>query len=343
MTATPSHRIQRTTRFSRIGALILLLVVVALIVAPWWADRGTVRTLTEFMYFLALAQLWNLLAGYGGMVSVGQQGFVGIGAYALVALSLHGGIDPFLAIPLVGLIAMLLAIPTAALTFRLHGAYFAVGTWVVAEVFRLLVLNSQWLGAGSGISLARVISAYDRVQFAQFTLWTSIVLGVGSCVAVYALLCTRPGLALTALRDNAAAAGSVGVRVRRMKWIVFLAASGGCGMVGALYALQTLFITPSSAFTIEWTAFMIFIVVIGGIGTIEGPIIGTLIFFALRGTLAGYGSWYLIVMGTLAIVVMMVAREGLWGVVGRRFDLYLFPTRRRVMPPQPRGGGASSG
>ena len=104
-------------------------------------------------------------------------------------------------------------------------------------------------------------------------------------------------------------------------------------MVGALIFLQKLRISPDAAFSVnDWTAFVIFIVVIGGIGTIEGPIIGTLVFFALRETLADLGTTYLLVLGVVAIVVMLRAPQGLWGFVRARFDLQLFPLEYRVRP-----------
>ena len=102
---------------------------------------------------LALAQYWNLLAGYAGLVSVGQQAFVGLGGYALFAAIIYGGVDPLAAILLAGMVAGLLAIPTAFITFRLKGAYFAIGTWVVAEVFRLILAQVKPLGGGTGTSL----------------------------------------------------------------------------------------------------------------------------------------------------------------------------------------------
>jgi branched-chain amino acid transport system permease protein len=101
--------------------------------------------------------------------------------------------------------------------------------------------------------------------------------------------------------------------------------------VGALIFLQKLRISPDAAFSVnDWTAFVIFIVVIGGLGTIEGPIIGTLIFFALRELLADLGSWYLMILGLVAVAVMLRARQGVWGLLAQRFDLHLFPVQRRV-------------
>lgn len=325
---TPS--IERSTRASQAGLVLALLVLLAAISAPWWAERSSQRLLTEILYTLALAQMWNLLAGYGGLLSVGQQGFVGLGGYCLVVLGLELGLNPFLIVPLAGVVTALVAIPTAAVLFRLRGAYFAVGTWVVAEVFRLIVANTASVGGGSGTSITRTVTGIPVWWRESTTLWLAIALGGGATLAVYWLLRSRHGLALTAVRDSEPAAESLGVSVARMKWFVYIAAAAGCGMVGALIFITKLRIAPEAAFSMDWTAAMFFVVIIGGIGTIEGPIVGTLIYFVLRQFLSDYGSWYMIVLGCVAVAFMLWIPRGVWGLMSSRFDLHFFPVQRRV-------------
>jgi branched-chain amino acid transport system permease protein len=322
--------VERGTRTSRIGVVIGLFLLLAVISAPWWAERSSQRLLTEFLYVLALAQMWNLLAGYGGLLSVGQQGFIGIGGYCLVVLGLEFGVNPFLIVPLAGVVAALVAIPTAAVLFRLRGAYFAVGTWVVAEVFRLLVANTASVGGGSGTSITRTVMGIPAWWRESTTLWIALALGAGATLAVYFLLRSRHGLALTAVRDSEPAAESLGISVSRVKWFVYIASAAGCGMVGALIFITKLRISPEAAFSMDWTAAMFFVVIIGGIGTIEGPIIGTLVYFLLREFLSDYGSWYLIVLGSVAVAFMLWIPRGIWGLVASRFDLHFFPVQRRV-------------
>ncbi len=329
--------VKRSTRASRIGLWLAVLLLLAAVSTPWWAERSSQRLLTEFLYTLALAQMWNLLAGYGGLLSVGQQGFVGIGGYCLVVFGLKLGLNPFLIVPLAGVVAALVAIPTAAVLFRLRGAYFAVGTWVVAEVFRLLVANNASVGGGSGTSITRTVSGIGAWWRESTTLWLALTLGAGATLAVYVLLRSRYGLALTAVRDSEAAAESLGISVKRVKWFVYLASAGGCGMVGALIFITKLRIAPEAAFSMDWTATMFFVVIIGGIGTIEGPILGAVIFFALREWLSDYGSWYLIVLGSVAVVFMLWFPRGVWGLLSRRFDLHFFPVQRRVQSLDARG------
>jgi branched-chain amino acid transport system permease protein len=327
---TTSFAVVRATRMSQIALTLLGASTALLVSLPWWADASTMRTAAEFLYYLALAQMWNLLAGYGGLGSFGQQAYVGLGGYALVVFSLKFGLDPFFSVLVGGLVSGLIAMPVSKLLFRLQGAYFAVGTWVVSEVFRLIIANLSWLGGGSGVSITSVMQSVDDWWRDAATLWIAIALGIGSMLAVFLLLRSRLGLGLTAVRDSEAAAESIGISVPRLKFWVYVIAAVGFGCAGALIFLTKLRISPDSAFAINWTITVVFIVVIGGLGTIEGPLIGTVLYFLLRDTLSDYGSWYLIVFGALAIVVMLLMRQGIWGFLRQRFGLELFPVQRRL-------------
>ena len=165
----------------------------------------------------------------------------------------------------------------------------------------------------------------------SLTLWLALAIVVAAIGLLYVFLRSKRGLALTAMRDNAVAANSQGVDVKRARFGVYLVSSGGAALAGGLYFVSNLRISPDAAFSVNWTAFAIFIVMIGGLGTLEGPIIGTLIFFLLNKFLSDFGTWYLIGLGTLAIVVTMFFPQGLWGFVSRRFGLQLFPVGRRVV------------
>lgn len=326
--------ITRSTPASRVTAILALALFAALLAAPWWGATSTLRLLGEFMVYLALASLWNLLAGYTGLVSVGQQAFVGLGGYVLVALAMFTGLHPLIAVPIAGLVAVLLALPVGKLVFRLQGAYFAIGTWVVAEVFRLVAAQVTIMGGGSGISLpATVLKAMAETKFWREAMiyWLALALGAGALALVYGLLRSRIGLALTAIRDSEIASASLGIKIDRVKYAVYVAVAGMTAMVGSLISLQKIRVSPDAAFSVnDWTAFVIFIVVIGGIGTIEGPIVGTIIYFLLREFLADLGSIYLMILGVLAIIIMLVAPKGIWGFIARRWNVSLFPTGYRV-------------
>lgn len=328
-------RVEHATPSSRVGVALIALALVVLAVAPYWGDRQMLRLLAEIYAFVALASLWNLLAGYAGLVSVGQQAFVGLGGYVLFALAILLGVHPIAAILIAGPIGALVAIPVAALIFRLRGAYFAIGTWVVAEVFRLLASQVSVLGGGSGISLpaAVVVAMAPSRQMREFEIyWLALTLTVIVLGAIVILLRSRHGLALAAIRDNELAAQSNGIDVWRIKFIVYVLTAFGTAMIGALIFLQKLRISPDTAFSVnDWTAFVIFITVIGGIGRIEGPIVGTIIFFLLRQALADLGSLYLLMMGAVAIVVMLWAPKGLWGMIAERLGWQALPLQRHLV------------
>ncbi|MCX5514764.1 branched-chain amino acid ABC transporter permease [Kaistia algarum] len=347
------YKLTTRTRAGTATAIAVLLLILAGFALPAVISRGVIQDLFFILTMLTLAQLWNLLAGYGGLVSVGQQAFVGIGAYAMFAGVILMGWNPVWAILLGGVAGLLLAIPTAFFAFRLQGAYFAIGTWVIAEVTRLLIAQWKTLGGGTGTSLPReatsnilgtdAIRALFGVREAAardiLAYWLALVLVVIVTGGIYWLLKSRLGLALAAVRDNAEAARSVGVDTGRLKWAVFLIAAAATGLSGALIFLQTARISPDAAFAVtDWTAYVIFIVVIGGIGTIEGPILGVIVFFVLRSALADYGSWYLMTLGLIAIAVMLFAPKGLWGLISSKSGLHLFPVRRRLTGPKIEGG-----
>jgi branched-chain amino acid transport system permease protein len=344
MTQIELAKVEHATPSSRIGVVIIALGLVVLAAAPYWGDRGTLHILAEIFTYVALASLWNLLAGYAGLVSVGQQAFVGLGGYLLFALAMFAGVHPILAILMAGPISALVAMPVALLIFRLRGAYFAIGTWVVAEVFRLLASQVSVLGGGSGISLpAQIIIAMapSRTAREHEIYWLALVLTVIVLGLIVALLRSRHGLALTAIRDNEVAAQSNGVDVTCLRFIVYVLTAFGTGLIGGVIFLMKLRISPDTAFSVnDWTAFVIFITVIGGIGRIEGPIVGTVIFFIMRQTLADLGSLYLLMMGGVAILVMLFAPQGLWGLIAERLGWQALPLQRRLVMNETKSEGA---
>ncbi len=330
-----SVRVVFGSRSSHVGLALGALCVLVLAAAPFWGGRDDLQLLSEIFAYVALASLWNLLAGYAGLVSVGQQAYVGLGAYLLFGFTIVGGISPLWAIPLAGIIAGIVAIPVAALVFRLRGHYFAIGTWIVAEVFRLTASQVSLLGGGSGTSLpsAMVIAIAPTRQLRDFTeYWIALALVILILAAIVLLLRSRYGLALKAIRDSEVAARCSGIDVTRVKLLVYIVTAFGTAMVGALIFLQKLRISPDAAFSVnDWTAFVIFITVIGGIGRIEGPIVGTLVFFLLRQTLADLGTLYLMMLGLVAILTMLAAPKGIWGLIVARFGWQVFPLERKVV------------
>ena len=343
------YRIETKTRASAILALAGVALVLIFAVLPIFAGRGLIQDLIFVFYMLALAQCWNLLAGYAGLVSVGQQAFVGLGGYLLFALTIGAGIDPIAAVVLSGLIAAVFAVPTAFVVFRLRGPYFAIGSWVVAEVYRLVFAQFKQLGGGTGTSLpASATNEIFGIEWVKamlevrspaardiITYWIALALAAGAPMLVYIVLRSRYGLALFAIRDSEATAESAGVDSFRAKLGVYVLVAAATGTIGALIYLQKARISPDAAFSVlDWSAYVIFIVIIGGVGTIEGPIVGVIVFYTMQHYLADFGTWYLILLGALAIVIMLFAPKGIWGYVAKRYRVALFPVRRMLVRPE---------
>ena len=340
----------------------------------------------EFLMLLALASLWNLLAGYAGLVSVGQQAFVGFGAYVFLHLSLDPGksigqdwtqIDPMTGLgknitladafpawmfvgpvhPLLSVVVAmalggLLALPVSWIVFRLRGPYFAIGTWVVAVVIQLIIGQLGWLGKGTGTAIsldyafrfgdmnsvhgffqslnpdAKKIFAREAYRFWMMLAATMLIL-----LGILVVIRSRVGLALAAIRDNEVAATALGVNAARLKLLLVVAVGAATALVGAIGAFDESGLLPVKNFSLlDYTAFIIFIVVIGGIGSFEGPIIGTIIYFIADKLLTQLvGEYFFIALGVIGILVMLFAPKGLWGLVQARLGFSLFPVRRNVV------------
>jgi len=327
--ATP-FKVSRGSRSSLIGGTVLTAVVLVLALwVPYNVSLGMLSELVGLFALIILGTTWNLMAGYGGLVSIGQQAFIGAGGYGVVYLADTIGLRVLPAVVVAGVICGLLAVPTSFLVFRLIGGYFAIGTWVVAEVFKLITTQVDALGGGSGLSLT-AFRGTDRVDRVATVYWFGLVLAVVVVLATWLLMRSRLGLGLTAIRDDRVAAAGLGVAVRRSQRIVYVAASAGAGLAGAVIAVNTLRVTPDSIFSVNYTAFMIFIVVIGGIGTIEGPLLGATVFFVLEQQLASFGTWYLVVLGVVAILAVLFAPQGLWGLISRGGRFQVFPVGHRI-------------
>lgn len=325
-------KVKRATRASWIGLGLLVLLVLVAPLAPYVVSRGVQGSLVTLFSLITMATMWNLLAGYGGMLSVGQQAYIGIGAYGLVYLSDKVGLDPFMAVPLAVVVAGVIAIPISYLVFRLQGGYFAIGTWVVAEVIALIVMQMTIFGGGIGMTFTGFsgLAAGRRIAYVY---WLSLAGVVIAVLVTYLIMRSRLGLGFTAIRDDATAAASLGVRVTQSKRFVFVVAAMGCGLAGAMIAANTLRVQPTAMFSVNYAVFMIFIVVIGGLGTIEGPILGAVVFFALQQWLSGLGVWYLVILGVVAILITLFLPRGLWGLISGNGRIRLFPVGYRVATP----------
>lgn len=322
-------RVQRWTRISKVFTGATAGIAVALATVPLLFDPEWVQKLTNLLILVLIAAMWNALAGYGGLLSVGQQAFIGIGAYGTVFFA-GLGISPYPAMVLATLVAGAISVPISLFALRVRAAQFAIGMWVTAEIISILVRLDQNLGAGTGISLIQMNQYAPNFRQA-YTFWLALGFTIIFLSALFLLLRSPLGVSLQAIRDDEDAARSLGVRVAARKRLLFVLAGFGCGAAGALVVANTLFIEPGSVFSVQWSAYMIFMVLVGGLGTFEGPILGAILLFAIQTTFTQGGPWYLVGLGATAALFALVLPRGIWGTIEERLGLRLLPVGYRVV------------
>jgi branched-chain amino acid transport system permease protein len=324
--AVPAERtlvVTRSRHPATWAAALGIVVVAILALLPYVAYQNFTSVLVNLFILITLATMWNVLAGYAGLVSVGQQAFIGVGAYTVLVCAQHG-MSPFVAVPVAVGVATVLAYPVSFLVLRLAGAYFAIATWVIATVAELIVLRYSSLGGGTGATLPG-LNGYGATLLGAYTYWVSLAVAVVAVAAAYLLLRSRLGLILTAVRDNEIGARSVGSRVMLAKRLVYVLAAGGCAAAGAMIAISQLGVQPGNVFNVQWSAYMIFAVLIGGLASLEGPILGSIVFIVMQQELSRYNAWYLIILGAVAMAIAIWARRGLWGLLTAKLPLKFFP------------------
>jgi branched-chain amino acid transport system permease protein len=327
--ALPRPRVRRWTPVSVTFSSALAGLVGLLALVPLAMSENAMQKLTSLYILVILAVMWNALAGYGGMVSVGQQAFIGLGAYGAIFLGHQHTVPPFRALLYSALIAGVIALPVALVVLQLRGGAFAIGTWVVAEVFAILVSLDSSLGAGTGISFIE-LNFFAPHKRLQYTYWAALGTTAVLLAALFVLLRSRLGASLQAIRDDEDGARSVGVRVTAGKAILFVFAGLGCGAAGALTLANQLFVEPTSMFSVDYSALMIFMVLVGGLGTFEGPIVGAIVLFVIQNELADNGVWYFVLLGSVAIAFALFLPRGLWGTVVDRYGIRLLPVGYRL-------------
>ena len=212
-------RSRRNVAWTAAGALI---VIVVLAMLPYIVYSGTTAILVQGFIVLTMASMWNLLAGYAGLVSVGQQVFVGLGAYFVLILALHGT-SPFAALPVAAIGCGVAALPLWWLVSRLRSGYFAIATWVLAATVMLIIEKFSSIGGGTGMPLPG-LGGLSPSLLTAYTYWAGLAVTVLTLAGIYLLLRGRLGLVLTAIRDDEVAARSSGARVGLARLLVFVVA-----------------------------------------------------------------------------------------------------------------------
>jgi branched-chain amino acid transport system permease protein len=219
------------------------------------------------------------------------------------------------------ILSLVISIPI----FKMKGVYFTIGTWIVAEAIAIFFTNWAFVNYAEGFTL----SITYKISY-ELLYWIALILGIGSIVLIYALLRSKLGLALMAIRDNEKAAEVRGIKVFKTKLMCFLIASVFTGVTGVVIFIMDPYVKPFNAFGISWAISMVFIVVIGGIGTIEGPIVGAIIYIVLRQWLYKFPGISMIILGAIAVAVIMLLPKGVFGTLHERYGIELFSVRRHI-------------
>lgn len=306
-------------RWVYLGVLTAILGAV-----PLWGSDYLVLFFFLFCLYLTIAQMWNLLAGYSGLISLGQQVFMGVGGYAVAVMSNYYGFSVWVSILAGGVFSVALALFMSLFIFRMKGVYFAIGTWIFAEILMIWFSNWNFVKCGAGLFIKTTPPLSMNATF-----YIAFALGVGSVALVYVIMRSRLGLGLMAMRDNEQVSETMGVRVFRYKLYCFLIAAFVTGMAAGAFYIFQVFVQPYNAFSIDWTVKLVFIVIIGGIGSIEGPIVGALLFVFLSQALADYSSVSLLILGCIAIAVILLAPKGIMGSLQAKLGFEILSPRRK--------------
>ncbi|MDH6266030.1 branched-chain amino acid transport system permease protein [Rhizobium sp. SG_E_25_P2] len=316
-----------------VRAIPFVLFIVFVLSAPFMLGDGSLHLATEMFIVIVIASMWNLLAGYAGLMSLGHQMYFGAGGYVLYLFANATGLHPYTGLFAAFVFGGLAAVVIAPLLFRLRDAYFAITSWVLAEMVSIAVQKTDALGGITGFSLTDM----SVIDFAQFETQMFQIGAAMLLVAVLGslwLLRSKPGLAFMCVRDNERAASAIGIDVWPNRLLAYVLSAAGCAAAGGLSMLGGLVVQPGNAFSPDWTVIMTFVVVVGGIGTLEGPIVGTIVYYLLRQVLTVIiplsGTWYLVAMGVVAVATMLYAPGGLWPIFRDRLRLDWLTIRRTL-------------
>jgi branched-chain amino acid transport system permease protein len=301
--------------FLKGGTAPLVIATIILAALPLFnIPQEWILYLFLFFVYLALANMWNLLAGYCGLISLAQPAFIGIAGYVL-AIFAWVGMPLWIGVISGGIVAGIFALLLSAPAFRLRGIYFAIGTLIIPEAVRIVFLMWRPVGTSTyGKGAGYIIKG--STSFAPSELyWMALVVGIGSVFLMRFILRSKYGLGLAAIRDNDISAASSGINVFRLKLYSFILSAIVTGFAGAIFYISQGFIEPLSAFNIQWTMILMLSTVIGGIAIIEGPVFGTIIVVIMHFLLARYGNISLLLQGIILIAIMLGAPQGIMGAL----------------------------
>ena len=317
--------LNRTGKKSPIGLIVGIIILVVLLVLPAFGSSNMLSILSLIFIYMAMGQMWNLMGGYAGLLSLGMQAFIGIGGYCLAVFSVNYGINIYVAILMGAVFSVLFGLAVSPALFKMTGVYFAIGSWVVAEALLIAFSNWKFVRYAQGIGISTVYQLSGTQIY-----YTAMALGVVAVLVVLCLMRSKTGLALMAIRDSAGAAEAMGVPIYKTKIKCYMIACFFTGLAGGVMYMVQGYIVPSAGFSIQWTVAMTFMVIIGGSGTMEGPIIGAILYVLLTQYLYNFPGWSMIILGLIAVVVILIVPRGIFGTINEKTGFEILSPRRSL-------------
>lgn len=304
--------------------IVCIVIVAALYILGGFVFSSNVqRYLLKIFLYITLGSMWNLMSGFTGMTSLGQQSFIGLAGYSLTVMTFTYGASYWIGFLVGGVIGAVVALVLSLILFRMRGMYFAVATWVIAEALRTFFTSWGFVKKGAGMTVAARPYPSNRTIY-----MIALTLCVIAVVVIYLLLRSKIGLGLTAMRDDADAASSVGVDIFKSKLLCFVIAGLFTALAGAVFYLNKGSIYPAGGFGISWTVSIVFIVIIGGIGTMAGPVVGSVVYVLLDELLAKFPGWSNIILGLIAILVILFLPDGIMGTLQKKLNFEILSQKR---------------
>ena len=301
--------------------LLAAVAAVSFLVAPA-LDLGLLDLGVTLLTYVTVAQAWNVLAGYGGQVSLGAAAFVATGGYAAALAMIHPGVGWFVALLVAAVVSAALGALLAIPLLRLRGDYFSVGTLAAAIAVQALLQNWEWAGGASGVTLPVADLPFGLPLFQVAV----VVAALAMALALYVKQ-SRFGLRMAAIRDDEQAAAGLGVAVYRHRLAALVVTSAFTGLAGAVVAFQFVAISPSSVASFSWSLNAVLMAIVGGAGTVMGPTAGVVIvYYGLTRQLQDFQTLSLVIEGLLLIAIVRFAPQGVWPLVTG----WLRPLTRRV-------------
>jgi branched-chain amino acid transport system permease protein len=302
---------------TRIGGGIIPFIAVMVVLALFpiiGVPRFLLLYLFLFYIYLTMSNMWNLLAGYSGLISLCPAAFIGLSGYTLTIMTWLG-LPYYTGILPGGIVAALFAVLISIPVFRMKGIYFAIGTLVVPEILRFVFL--LWKPVGGAIygrGAGYTVKGVGGISQAQMY-WSALAIAIVSVFLMRYILRSKLGAGLAAIRDNDGTAASSGINVFNLKLCSFVISAFITGIAGAIFYIYQGYIEPASAFSIRWLITIMLATVIGGEGTEEGPIVGTIVVIFLYFLLARYAEISMIIQGVILIGIMLLAPQGILGFI----------------------------